>query len=152
MIYKQKSVFIGLAICFIFSNFSCQLLYPQEKTKANTKGRTIQAAVTWHMHLCVSYRLGHKANSFIIAITGTDFVVFIFINHYSIIFVNKIFTFQTFAKTLVNADRCSLFLVDSKCDELYANLFDIGTNENCENSSKKNKKIRYLVSTFVCDL
>ena len=33
---------------------------------------------------------------------------------------------QAFAKRLVNADRCALFMVDAKSNELYANLFDEG--------------------------
>ena len=33
---------------------------------------------------------------------------------------------QSYARTLVNADRASLFLVDSKSGELYASIFDVG--------------------------
>ena len=35
---------------------------------------------------------------------------------------------QNFAQKLVNADRASLFLLDSKTKELYARIFDVGTN------------------------
>lgn len=33
---------------------------------------------------------------------------------------------QNYAKKLVNADRASLFLVDTKTSELYARIFDTG--------------------------
>ena len=36
--------------------------------------------------------------------------------------------FQNFAQKLVNADRASLFLLDTKTKELYARIFDVGTN------------------------
>ena len=36
---------------------------------------------------------------------------------------------QNHAQRLVNADRASLFLVDSRTHELYARIFDIGTEE-----------------------
>lgn len=34
-----------------------------------------------------------------------------------------------FAQTLVDADRASLFLVDSKSKELYATIFDVGSSK-----------------------
>lgn len=37
---------------------------------------------------------------------------------------------MNFAQRLVDADRASLFLVDSKCKELYATIFDIGSDTN----------------------
>ena len=37
---------------------------------------------------------------------------------------------QSYAKKLVNADRASLFMVDSRTKELYARIFDIGREEN----------------------
>lgn len=40
-----------------------------------------------------------------------------------------LFLLQAFAKRLVNADRCALFMVDLKSDELYANLFDEGDED-----------------------
>ena len=33
---------------------------------------------------------------------------------------------QKQAKDLINAERCSLFLIDKETDELYAKAFDIG--------------------------
>lgn len=33
---------------------------------------------------------------------------------------------MNFAQRLVDADRASLFLVDGKCRELYARIFDVG--------------------------
>ena len=46
----------------------------------------------------------------------------------------------------MNADRCSLFLVDSKTNELYANLFDEGEDENREYRFRNGKEIRYAAS------
>lgn len=37
---------------------------------------------------------------------------------------------MNFAQRLVDADRASLFLVDSKNKELYATIFDVGVNED----------------------
>src|SRR4051812_34997118 len=37
---------------------------------------------------------------------------------------------MSYAKKLVNADRASLFMVDSRTKELYARIFDIGREEN----------------------
>jgi len=37
---------------------------------------------------------------------------------------------MSYAKKLVNADRASLFMVDSRTKELYARIFDIGREEH----------------------
>ena len=37
---------------------------------------------------------------------------------------------QLFAKNLVDADRCALFLVDEVKKEIYADMFDEGKEEN----------------------
>lgn len=43
---------------------------------------------------------------------------------------------MNFAQRLVDADRASLFLVDSKSKELYATIFDVGVEgPNAQNSS-----------------
>lgn len=51
---------------------------------------------------------------------------------------------QNFAQKLVNADRASLFLVDSKAQELYARIFDVGTgpDEVVNFESTGHKEIR----------
>ena len=53
---------------------------------------------------------------------------------------------MNFAQTLVDADRASLFLVDSKTNQLYARIFDIkggDTNSNeIESEKDKAKEIR----------
>ena len=36
---------------------------------------------------------------------------------------------MNFAQRLVNADRASLFLIDSKTNELYATIFDVGFDD-----------------------
>ena len=53
------------------------------------------------------------------------------------------FSGQNYAQTLVSADRTSLFLVDSKTNELYARIFDIGGSLEDSKSSKLQKEIRY---------
>ena len=50
---------------------------------------------------------------------------------------------QAFAKSLVNADRCALFMVDSKSNELYANLFDDGDEDGSGYKFRNGAEIRY---------
>ena len=50
-----------------------------------------------------------------------------------------------FARTLVNADRASLFLVDSKAHELYASIFDMGNGM----TDKISPEIRFPMGTGI---
>lgn len=43
----------------------------------------------------------------------------------------------------MNADRCALFQVDHKNQELYSDLFDIGEEKEGKPVFKKTKEIRY---------
>ncbi|XP_073974523.1 probable 3',5'-cyclic phosphodiesterase pde-5 isoform X2 [Rhodnius prolixus] len=57
---------------------------------------------------------------------------------------------MNFAQRLVDADRASLFLLDAKNKELYARIFDVGTNESevdsdSGNKSQPDKEIRFSV-------
>ncbi|KAF6201092.1 hypothetical protein GE061_005539 [Apolygus lucorum] len=57
---------------------------------------------------------------------------------------------MNFAQRLVDADRASLFLLDSKNKELYARIFDVGGNESevdsdSGNKSQPDKEIRFSV-------
>lgn len=45
---------------------------------------------------------------------------------------------MNFAQRLVDADRASLFLVDSKSKELYATIFDVGIEETTSSSTNRN--------------
>lgn len=69
---------------------------------------------------------------------------------------------MNFAQRLVDADRASLFLVDSKSKELYATIFDVGvvgTNgsgapENCESGEEStiqppSREIRFPIGTGI---
>lgn len=56
--------------------------------------------------------------------------------------LNLLFQQQAFAKRLVNADRCALFMVDSKSDELYANLFDDGDEDGSGYKFRNGLEIR----------
>lgn len=47
---------------------------------------------------------------------------------------------MNFAQRLVDADRASLFLVDSKCKELYATIFDIGSETTKQSPSASDEK------------
>uniref|UniRef100_A0ABM5FYJ4 cAMP and cAMP-inhibited cGMP 3',5'-cyclic phosphodiesterase 10A isoform X5 n=1 Tax=Pogona vitticeps TaxID=103695 RepID=A0ABM5FYJ4_9SAUR len=50
-----------------------------------------------------------------------------------------------YAKNLVNADRCALFQVDQKNNELYSDLFDIGEEHEGKPVFKKTKEIRFSI-------
>lgn len=64
---------------------------------------------------------------------------------------------MNFAQRLVDADRASLFLVDSKCKELYATIFDIGSEASAKEKSKTDseggnsptKEIRFPLGTGI---
>lgn len=64
---------------------------------------------------------------------------------------------MNFAQRLVDADRASLFLVDSKSKELYATIFDVGNEEAAGNDSgdetHKNKdEIRFPIGTGIAGI
>ncbi|XP_039204856.1 cAMP and cAMP-inhibited cGMP 3',5'-cyclic phosphodiesterase 10A isoform X4 [Crotalus tigris] len=50
-----------------------------------------------------------------------------------------------YAKNLVNADRCALFQVDLKNNELYSDLFDIGEVHEGKPVFRKTKEIRFSI-------
>ncbi|XP_077977683.1 cAMP and cAMP-inhibited cGMP 3',5'-cyclic phosphodiesterase 10A-like [Glandiceps talaboti] len=50
---------------------------------------------------------------------------------------------MTFAKNLVNADRCALFLVDQARNELYADMFDEGKDSGGMPVFSKKRQIRF---------
>lgn len=54
---------------------------------------------------------------------------------------------MNYAQRLVDADRASLFLVDSKQQELYATLFDVGNEEQQEGISSPD--IRFKIGTGI---
>lgn len=64
---------------------------------------------------------------------------------------------MNFAQRLVDADRASLFLVDSKCKELYATIFDIGSETTKDktksttdaDTANKTKEIRFPLGTGI---
>nr|XP_039326270.1 cAMP and cAMP-inhibited cGMP 3',5'-cyclic phosphodiesterase 10A-like [Saimiri boliviensis boliviensis] len=51
----------------------------------------------------------------------------------------------TYAKNLVNADRCALFQVDHTNKELYSKLFDTGEEKEGKPVFKKTKEIRFSI-------
>lgn len=66
---------------------------------------------------------------------------------------------MNFAQRLVDADRASLFLVDSKSKELYATIFDVGVvgsnaPENCDSGEESaiqppSREIRFPIGTGI---
>ena len=60
---------------------------------------------------------------------------------------------MNFAQKLVNADRASLFLVDSKTNQLYARIFDVHETPRKKSGDSRNgidisREIRFRVSCF----
>jgi cAMP and cAMP-inhibited cGMP 3',5'-cyclic phosphodiesterase 10 len=68
---------------------------------------------------------------------------------------------MNYAQRLVHADRASLFLIDSKTNELYATIFDVGFDDDIEdkmNSPRgarettekmRSEKIRFPIGTGI---
>ncbi|XP_055379719.1 probable 3',5'-cyclic phosphodiesterase pde-5 isoform X2 [Condylostylus longicornis] len=96
-----------------------------------------------------------KLNDFLLAVVKSIFQDMVSID----MLVSKI---MNFAQRLVDADRASLFLVDSKSKELYATIFDVGINDyqngntdspNAKNDNNDNKKpreeIRFSIGTGI---
>ncbi|XP_065642844.1 probable 3',5'-cyclic phosphodiesterase pde-5 isoform X1 [Hydra vulgaris] len=79
-----------------------------------------------------------KLNDFLLSVTRSIFQ--------DIVSMDKvIMKIMNFAQTLVDADRTSLFLVDTKTEELYARIFDIGIGLD----TKLRKEIRFPKSKGV---
>ena len=63
------------------------------------------------------------------------------------LFINLLFT-KASAKSLVNADRVSLFLLDKDTGELSARIFDKGNFEECIFETKENE-IRFVTYRII---
>ncbi|XP_058455487.1 probable 3',5'-cyclic phosphodiesterase pde-5 isoform X2 [Malaya genurostris] len=88
-----------------------------------------------------------KLNDFLLAVVKSIFQDMVSMD----MLVSKI---MNFAQRLVDADRASLFLVDSKSKELYATIFDVGceekpSKEENENDNKVPKEIRFPIGTGI---
>lgn len=53
---------------------------------------------------------------------------------------------MAFAKRLVSADRCALFMLDTRTSELYANLFDEGDEDSSGFKFRNGTEIRFPIS------
>ncbi|XP_055596828.1 probable 3',5'-cyclic phosphodiesterase pde-5 isoform X2 [Uranotaenia lowii] len=89
-----------------------------------------------------------KLNEFLLAVVKSIFQDMVSMD----MLVSKI---MNFAQRLVDADRASLFLVDSRSKELYATIFDVGCDDK-ENKSdneseqfKAPKEIRFPMGTGI---
>ncbi|XP_076053728.1 putative 3',5'-cyclic phosphodiesterase pde-5 isoform X1 [Oratosquilla oratoria] len=59
---------------------------------------------------------------------------------------------MNFAQKLVNADRASLFLVDSKNRELFARIFDMGNTFDENKPPQASKEIRFSIGTGIAGI
>ncbi|XP_041484110.1 probable 3',5'-cyclic phosphodiesterase pde-5 isoform X2 [Lytechinus variegatus] len=83
-----------------------------------------------------------KQNDFLLAVTKSIFTDIVSMD-------SVIMKIMNFAQKLVNADRASLFLVDSKKNELYARIFDIGNGLGNPMDDKDQKEIRFSMAKGV---
>ncbi|XP_063587932.1 probable 3',5'-cyclic phosphodiesterase pde-5 isoform X5 [Penaeus indicus] len=59
---------------------------------------------------------------------------------------------MNFAQKLVNADRASLFLVDAKNRQLYARIFDMGSEFDEDNPPQASKEIRFAIGKGIAGI
>ncbi|XP_070554826.1 probable 3',5'-cyclic phosphodiesterase pde-5 isoform X3 [Ptychodera flava] len=77
-----------------------------------------------------------KLNEFLLAVTKSIFQDIVSMD-------TVIMKIMNYAQKLVNADRASLFLCDTKTRELYARIFDVGNGEGPQPANKTQKEIRF---------
>uniref|UniRef100_A0AAR5Q408 3',5'-cyclic-GMP phosphodiesterase n=1 Tax=Dendroctonus ponderosae TaxID=77166 RepID=A0AAR5Q408_DENPD len=85
-----------------------------------------------YAHLYLNMNQQKQLNDFLLAVVKSIFQDMVSMD----MLVMKI---MNFAQRLVNADRASLFLVDSKNKELYATIFDIGIDECTDKLCRENE-------------
>ncbi|XP_065061880.1 probable 3',5'-cyclic phosphodiesterase pde-5 isoform X2 [Rhopilema esculentum] len=104
----------------------------------------VNSYLTWGgivLYYAEMYHTMHKQrklNEFLLNVTKSIFQDIVSMD-------TVIMKIMNFAQTLVDADRTSLFLVDTKTNELYARIFDIGTGLD----TKLQKEIRFPKSKGV---
>ncbi|XP_077991187.1 putative 3',5'-cyclic phosphodiesterase pde-5 isoform X2 [Glandiceps talaboti] len=77
-----------------------------------------------------------KLNEFLLAVTKSIFQDIVSMD-------TVIMKIMNYAQRLVNAERASLFLCDTKTKELYARIFDVGNGEGPQPAKKSQKEIRF---------
>eukprot|EP00112_Aurelia_sp_Birch-Aquarium-sp1_P010606 Seg226.4 transcript_id=Seg226.4/GoldUCD/mRNA.D3Y31 product="putative 3' 5'-cyclic phosphodiesterase pde-5" protein_id=Seg226.4/GoldUCD/D3Y31 len=106
--------------------------------------QVVNSYLTWGgivLYYAEMYHTMHKQrklNEFLLNVTKSIFQDIVSMD-------TVIMKIMNFAQTLVDADRTSLFLVDTKTNELYARIFDIGTGLD----TKLQKEIRFPKSKGV---
>ncbi|XP_031631374.1 probable 3',5'-cyclic phosphodiesterase pde-5 isoform X2 [Contarinia nasturtii] len=105
-----------------------------------------------YAHLFLNMNKQRKLNDFLLAVVKSIFQDMVSMD----VLVIKI---MNFAQRLVDADRASLFLVDSKSKELYATIFDVGVDgsnaqENCDPNDENtiqppSREIRFPMGTGI---
>ncbi|XP_037926477.1 probable 3',5'-cyclic phosphodiesterase pde-5 isoform X2 [Hermetia illucens] len=102
-----------------------------------------------YAHLFLSMNKQKKLNEFLLAVVKSIFQDMVSMD-------TLVMKVMNFAQRLVDADRASLFLVDSKTKELYATIFDVGiedsrrqTQPKQESGAKKDTEIRFPIGTGI---
>ncbi|XP_055858465.1 probable 3',5'-cyclic phosphodiesterase pde-5 isoform X2 [Episyrphus balteatus] len=104
-----------------------------------------------YAHLFMNMSKQRKLNEFLLAVVKSIFQDMVSMD----MLVTKI---MNFAQRLVDADRASLFLVDSKSKELYATIFDVGNDkgkangQSTEDHNKKPDEIRFPIGTGIAGI
>ncbi|KAL5280497.1 hypothetical protein ACFFRR_004462 [Megaselia abdita] len=93
--------------------------------------------------LCMNMNKNKKLNDFLLMVVRSIFQDMVSME----LLVPKI---MNYAQRLVDADRASLFLVDSKQQELYATVFDVGNDEQQE--GKSSPDIRFKMGTGIAGI
>lgn len=104
-----------------------------------------------YAHLFLNMNKQRKLNDFLLAVVKSIFQDMVSMDMLVIKIMN-------FAQRLVDADRASLFLVDSKSKELYATIFDVGVvggsnaPDNCDSGEEiqpPSREIRFPIGTGI---
>ncbi|CAO1370759.1 unnamed protein product [Diamesa tonsa] len=107
-----------------------------------------------YAHLFLNMNKQKKLNDFLLAVVKSIFQDMVSMDMLVIKIMN-------YAQRLVNADRASLFLIDSKTNELYATIFDVGFDDDVQtkmnsprgaketNEKMKGEEIRFPLGTGI---
>ncbi|CRL00370.1 CLUMA_CG013638, isoform A [Clunio marinus] len=110
-----------------------------------------------YMSIYINLNKQKKLNDFLLAVVKSIFQDMVSMDMLVIKIMN-------YAQRLVNADRASLFLIDSKTNELYATIFDVGFDDEIQNKMNsprgaketteklKSDEIRFPVGTGIAGL
>ncbi|XP_030762448.1 probable 3',5'-cyclic phosphodiesterase pde-5 [Sitophilus oryzae] len=136
-----------LAVLLLWRNSSREPYYKEDEEIAASY--LVWGGIALHYaHLYLNMNQQKDLNDFLLIVVKSIFQDMVSMD----MLILKI---MNFAQRLVNADRASLFLLDSKNKELYATIFDIGVEGNIDEMdgnkklSKNNKEIRFPLGTGI---